>query len=77
MEVDFDVVKSILKENLIHSLCRFIPEITKKKDGSPYPGKTLYEMIVSIQKYLNQNDVPWKIIEDQNLLMSRLCLTMS
>ena len=64
MEVDLDVVGSITKENLCYALCRFIPEITKKKDGTPYPGKTLYEMIVCIQKYLNQKNLPWKLIED-------------
>ena len=45
------------------SLCQFIPQVTKVKDGSDYHGKTLYELIVSIQKYLNQNNKPWKLIE--------------
>ena len=44
--------------------CNFIPEVTKVKDGSDYPGKTLYEMVISIQKYLHQNSIFWKIIDD-------------
>ena len=50
------------------SLCRFIPEVTKCKDGGDYPGKTLYEMVVSIQKFLNQNNIPWKLLEDPQFL---------
>ena len=29
-----------------------LAEVTKMKDGSDYPGKTLYQLCVSIQKYL-------------------------
>ena len=28
-----------------------------------YPAKTLYQMIVAIQKYLNVNKIPWKLID--------------
>ena len=66
--LDIDVLSLITKANLCHALCKFILEITKKKDGSDYLGKTLYELVVSIQKYLNQNDIPWKIIDDPEFL---------
>ena len=56
------------KEALCYSLCRFILEVTKVKEGSDYPGKTLYEIIVSIQKFLNQGDLTWKLIDDPKFL---------
>ena len=56
------------KTALCSSLCKFIPEVTKCKDGQDYPGKTLYEMIVAIQKFLNQNNVAWKLIEDPEFI---------
>ena len=59
-EVDLDVVGSLKKESLCYALCRFIPEITKK-DGTDYPGKTLYEMITSVQKYLNQKSFAMEV----------------
>ena len=48
------------KMNLNYSLCRFIPEVTKAKGQGPYPGRTLCQMVVSIQKYLNINKINWK-----------------
>ena len=62
------------KHCLVHSLCMCIPEVTKLKDGSDYPGKTLYEMITSIQKYLNQNNIPWKLIDDPDFIDVRTVL---
>ena len=44
------------KSAFIHSLCQFIPEVTKVKDGSDYLGKTLYEMVTLIQKFFNEHD---------------------
>ena len=56
-------LKNLRPNALCHALCRFIPEVTKVKEGGEYPGKTLYEMIISIQKYLNENEIPWKLVE--------------
>ena len=67
LEVDVDLVNSLTKEELSYALCKFIAEVTKK-DGTDYPGKTLYELIVSIQKYLNQKNIPWKLIDDPSFL---------
>ena len=60
---DLHNVDQLDSSDLCEALCLFIPQVTKVKDGSDYPGKTLYEMIVSIQKYLNQSNKPWKLIE--------------
>ena len=41
-EADLEKVALVTKENLKHSLCMFIPEVVKLRDGGDYPGKTLY-----------------------------------
>ena len=66
-ELDIDVKATITKSGLSHALYMFLAEV-KKKDGKPYPGKTLYELIVCVQKSLNQKDIPWKLIEDPEFL---------
>ena len=52
------------REHLEYSLCRFIPEVTKVKDGTDYLAKTLYEMVIAIQKYVNEKGFYWKLIDD-------------
>ena len=73
-KADLNNLAELTKESVIYGLCRFVPEVTKLRDGSDYPGKTLYEMVVSIQKFLNQNDVPWKLIEDPKFIDVRTVL---
>ena len=60
---DLRNLKELTIENFVHAMCRFIPEVTRKKGEGPYPGHTLYQMCTSIQKYLNVNKIPWKILE--------------
>ena len=55
-------LENLNKIELEEALCHFIPEVTKSKGDGEYPGKTLYEMIVSIQKYLNVNKLNWKLV---------------
>ena len=43
-------------------MCRFIPEVMKQKGSGPYPGKTLYQLVVTIQKYLNINKIMWHLV---------------
>ena len=62
-ESDIDRLDRLGKENLEFALCKFIAEVTKVKDGSDYPGCTLYQMCVSIQKHLNQGGLNWKLVE--------------
>ena len=63
-ESDIENVNGLTKEAFSHAMCIFIAEVTKVKDGSDYPGKTLYEMVTIIQKYLHQNKVMWKMLDD-------------
>ena len=64
LEVNLEDLRSLSKRALCHSLCRFIPKVTKVCDGTDYPGKTLYEMITSIQKFLHQNKIFWKLLDE-------------
>ena len=48
------------------ALCYFIPEVTKAKGEGLYPAKTLYQLVVALQKYLNVNKIPWKLIDGPN-----------
>ena len=60
---DLDDLQSLTKENLIYSLCFYIPEVTKRDTNDLYPGATLYQLVVSIQKYLHVNKICWKLVE--------------
>ena len=51
----------------------FIAEV-KKIDGTEYPGKTLYHLVVSIQKHLNTKGKPWKLIENPHFNQLRTVL---
>ena len=62
-ETNLDDVTVLTKENLAYSLCKFIPEITKVKDDSPYPGATLYQLVIAIQHHLNEKGLNWKLID--------------
>ena len=62
-ECNLDQVGSLTKTNLAYSLCLFLPEVTKVKDGEAYPGKTLYQMVIAIQRYLNEKGLDWKLID--------------
>ena len=53
------------KCNLEHALCAFVPEVTKVCGEGLYPGSTLYQMIVAIQKFLNVNKLHWQLIDKQ------------
>ena len=56
-------LNDLKEETLCEALCYFVPEVTKAKGEDMYPAKTLYQMIVAIQKHLNVNKIPWKLID--------------
>ena len=55
-------------------MCHFIPEVTKLNRTSEYPGKSLYQMCIAIQKFLNQNGIPWKLVEGSDFCQLRSVL---
>ena len=70
---DLNDLPKLDKDCLSHALCLFIPEVMKR-NGEMYPGKTLYQMIVAIQKHLNINRIPWQLISDYDFLDVRTVL---
>ena len=64
---------NLSKQNLENVLCIFIAEV-KKVNGEEYPGKTLYQLIVSIQWYLNENDIGWKLVDGPDFKNLRVVL---
>ena len=48
---DLEKKDTITPEALIFALCRFLTEV-KKVDGSKFPGKTLYHIVICIQFHL-------------------------
>ena len=61
---DLQNVEKLEKENLIHAMCHFISEMNRKKGDGMYPGRTLYQLVTSIQKYLHVNKLFWKLLDD-------------
>ena len=51
---DIENINGLSKLDFVSALCKFIPEITKVKDGSPYPGATLYQMVIALQHHLTE-----------------------
>ena len=73
-DADIENLGKLDKASFYHAMCRFIAEVTKVKDGTDYPGKTLYEMVTSIQKYLHQNRVMWKLLDDVEFIDLKVVL---
>ncbi len=49
-------------EHLSFCLCCFVNEV-RRQDGKEFPGKSLYELVVLIQFYLERKGVFWKLID--------------
>ena len=61
-ESDLDHVDLLEMDTFEYSVCNFLVEV-KKVDGTNYPGKTLYHLVVSIQKHVKSKGKNWKLIE--------------
>ena len=62
LKTDLSEVETLTKENLEYCMTWFIPEVMKVRGEGEYPGKTLYQMVVAIQKHLEINKVRWRLI---------------
>ncbi len=51
------------KVSLSYALSNFIMEV-KKRDGTDFPGQTLYQIVICIQFYLETQGHEWKVIDD-------------
>ena len=72
-DASLDCLATVKKQNLEHSLCIFIAEVKKVNDDE-YPGKTLYQLAVSIQRYLNENGLKWKLVDGPDIESLRVVL---
>ena len=63
---DLRNLETLEKQNFSYALCRFVPEVTKQKGMGPYPGRTLHQMVVAIQKYLNVNKILWNLVDGKS-----------
>ena len=61
-EADLCNLELLTRENFEHSLCRFICEVKKVRPVGDYPGRTLYQMVCSLQNFLRKNDINWKLV---------------
>ena len=72
-ECDIEDVKTITKANLSAAVCRFITEV-KKLDGSEYPAKTLYDIVICLQFWLETKGICWKLLSDKEFEQVRFTL---
>jgi hypothetical protein len=60
----------VSSSDVCYSLIRFVSEITKK-DGSDYPGRTLYELVIMIQFKLEGKGLYWKLLDGDEFITLR------
>ena len=61
VKCDLEKLGDFSKEDLCYDLCRFITEV-KKLDGSDFPSRTLYDIIICVQFWLESNVYNWKLV---------------
>lgn len=64
IKLDLMNVATITKANLVYAATRFLAEV-KKMDGSDFPPKTLYEILVTLQFHLETLGFSWKLLDDE------------
>ncbi len=64
---------NLLKPHLCLALCCFLNEI-RRKDGKQFPGKSLYEILMCIQFFLEKRGLFWKLLDDDEFVKVKFCL---
>ena len=70
-----ELLKMKDESDLNEALSLFIKE-ARKQDGDRYPGKTLCELVTSIQKYLELNGINIKLLKASEFKLLNFALTM-
>ena len=70
---DLDDMSTINEEFLTFSVCQFFTEV-KKMDGSDFPGKTLYDIIICVQFHLETLSYSWKLLNEEKFKEIRFTL---
>ena len=63
LRADLNDLLCMTESDFEYSMCKFLAEVVKVKDGTEYPGRTLYQFCVAIQKYLFSKGLKWKLID--------------
>ena len=63
IDCDLDEMATVSEESLIFAVSRFITEV-KKLDGSDFPGKTLYDIVICIQFHLETKGYAWRLLSN-------------
>ena len=66
-------ISTITKLNLSYGLCSFLSEVCKV-NGEEFPGKTLYEILISLQIYLEMKAIHWKLLDDSEFVNIKFTL---
>ena len=61
---DLNDVSTINEYSLKFALCRFLTEV-RKVDGSEFPPKTMYDIIMCVQFHLETLGFSWRLISDE------------
>lgn len=64
---------NLLKPHMCLALCCFVNEI-KRKDGKEFPGKSLYEILMCIQFFLEKRGLFWKLLDDPEFVKLKFTL---
>ncbi len=64
---------NLLKPHLCTALCCFINK-TRRQDGAEFLGKTLYEILMCIQFYLEKKGLFWKVVDDPEFVKLKFTL---
>ncbi len=70
---DLENLSTVNKANLSYALCHFLGEV-RKVDGTDFQGKTLYEILVTVQMYLESEGVNWKLLDGQEFVNMKFTL---
>ena len=62
IECDLEYANTVTVESVLYALPRFITEI-QKLDGSDYPPKTLYQIVLCVQFHLETLGFSWKLLD--------------
>ena len=61
---DLSDISTISEKSLSFALCHFLTEV-KKLDRSDFPARTLYDIVICLQFYLESKGISWRIISDE------------
>ena len=64
-DADLNDLKTLTHDNFEYTLCRFICEVKKVRPEGDYPGRTLYQMVCSLQNHLRKHDINWKLVHGE------------